>query len=263
MRQYLALKAQVPRRAPVLPHGRLLRAVPRGRGARRAAPRHRAHHARQGQARRRADVRRAGPRGRRLRPKRSPSSATASRSASRSRMRARRAAAARAPRRGRGDDAGPGRRSRGPRRARASSSLVALALDGADEVGLAALDASTGSFRATRVSRVGRRALPRALLDELERIAPRELLLAGGRRRGRCASAAPRAAPGARDRCAAAPRASSPRPRAARPDGFDRVRERSAELRAAAAVLALPRAATSRPRSARRRACAATSSPKR
>ena len=54
--------------------------------------------------------------------------------------------------------------------------LVALALREGD-VGLAALDASTGSFRATKVARPGV-GLPRALLDELERIAPRELLLA-------------------------------------------------------------------------------------
>lgn len=51
---------------------------------------------------------------------------------------------------------------------------VALA---SDEAGLAALDASTGNFRATSKTReVG--LIPAALLDELERIAPRELLLA-------------------------------------------------------------------------------------
>ena len=57
--------------------------------------------------------------------------------------------------------------------------VVALALS-AREVGLAAFDASTGSFRATRAEPEGAAALPSALLDELERIAPRELLLARG-----------------------------------------------------------------------------------
>ncbi len=47
-----------------------------------------------------------------------------------------------------------------------------------DDAGLAVLDASTGDFRATRVSRSGvLHALPAALLDELQRIAPREILL--------------------------------------------------------------------------------------
>jgi DNA mismatch repair protein MutS len=57
--------------------------------------------------------------------------------------------------------------------------VLALAL-GEGEAGLAALDASTGSFRATRdaVTEAGEAALSRRLLDELERIAPREILLA-------------------------------------------------------------------------------------
>ena len=43
--------------------------------------------------------------------------------------------------------------------------------------GVAALDASTGSFRATEVSCDGAEELPAALLEELERIAPREVLV--------------------------------------------------------------------------------------
>jgi DNA mismatch repair protein MutS len=54
--------------------------------------------------------------------------------------------------------------------------LAALAVaDG--EAGLAALDASTGHFRATRAPLAGG-ALPKPLLDELERIAPRECVVA-------------------------------------------------------------------------------------
>jgi DNA mismatch repair protein MutS len=48
-----------------------------------------------------------------------------------------------------------------------------------EEAGLAALDASTGHFRATR-ARLAGGALPQALLDELERIAPRECVLPAG-----------------------------------------------------------------------------------
>src|SRR5262245_45995505 len=60
--------------------------------------------------------------------------------------------------------------------------VLALAL-AAGEAGLAALDASTGSFRATRAplaegAASGAGPLPLALLDELERIAPCEVLLA-------------------------------------------------------------------------------------
>jgi len=46
------------------------------------------------------------------------------------------------------------------------------------EAGLAALEASTGSFRATEVGGAGGEALPAALLEELERIGPREVLVA-------------------------------------------------------------------------------------
>ncbi len=111
--------------------------------------------------------------------------------------------------------------------------VLALAL-GEGEAGLAALDASTGSFRATQ-DRLAEGTLSRALLDELERIAPAEVLLAedapawlveavGARLPGvalarvPAASFAPEAAP-------------------ARPDGF-RPAAASADQRAAAAVLA-------------------------
>ncbi len=47
----------------------------------------------------------------------------------------------------------------------------------AGDAGLAALDASTGHFRATRAP-LEHGALPKALLDELERIAPRECVIA-------------------------------------------------------------------------------------
>ena len=49
-----------------------------------------------------------------------------------------------------------------------------------DEVGLAALDASTGNFRATSAKRGGDGGTPAAIWDELERIAPRELLVPVG-----------------------------------------------------------------------------------
>lgn len=53
--------------------------------------------------------------------------------------------------------------------------VLALALQ-PDEVGIASLDASTGNFRSTREAREGQ-ALPPAILDELERIGPREILV--------------------------------------------------------------------------------------
>ena len=57
-------------------------------------------------------------------------------------------------------------------------SLVAVAFSPeAGSGALAALDASTGDFRATAVSGVGSEALPHAVLEELQRIAPREILL--------------------------------------------------------------------------------------
>lgn len=58
--------------------------------------------------------------------------------------------------------------------AAAEVALAAVWLD-QGEAGLAAVDASTGNFRATRTACKG--GWPPALLDELERIAPRELLV--------------------------------------------------------------------------------------
>ena len=64
----------------------------------------------------------------------------------------------------------------------ATAELALAAIDpGADAVGLSILDASTGDFRATEALRVdpskgGNVALPRLLADELQRVAPREIL---------------------------------------------------------------------------------------
>jgi DNA mismatch repair protein MutS len=56
--------------------------------------------------------------------------------------------------------------------------VVALVPAGDEgEAGLAALDVSTGDFRAARVPGGAEGGLPAALLEELERVAPRELLL--------------------------------------------------------------------------------------
>ncbi len=74
---------------PVLPHGRFLRAVLRGRRDRLARARHRAHQARQASGRGHPDVRRAGACRRRLSPAPDRREATGSRSASRSRTRPR------------------------------------------------------------------------------------------------------------------------------------------------------------------------------
>jgi len=56
--------------------------------------------------------------------------------------------------------------------------VAAIATGASDrEAGLAALDASTGSFRATDMSCGGGEEIPAALLEELERIGPREVLV--------------------------------------------------------------------------------------
>jgi len=56
--------------------------------------------------------------------------------------------------------------------------IAAIATGGPKgEAGLAALEASTGSFRATEVRCAGEEAVPAALLEELERIGPREVLV--------------------------------------------------------------------------------------
>jgi DNA mismatch repair protein MutS len=111
--------------------------------------------------------------------------------------------------------------------------LLALAL-APGEVGLAVLDASTGSFRATRVARAGA-ALPPALLDELERIAPRELLLAEDEHDEALSAVSARLPALSLVRVPA--ESFEPARAAARPDGFD-PGATSAEVRAAAAVLA-------------------------
>jgi DNA mismatch repair protein MutS len=115
----------------------------------------------------------------------------------------------------------------------AEVALVALALS-ADEVGLAALDASTGSFRATRLARAGT-TLPRALLDELERIAPRELLLSEAAEEA--AQDAVRARLPALSIVHVPAESFEPERAPARPDGFEPA-AKGAEQRAAAAVLA-------------------------
>jgi DNA mismatch repair protein MutS len=115
----------------------------------------------------------------------------------------------------------------------AEVALVALAL-AADEAGLAALDASTGSFRATRVARADP-ALPRALLDELERIAPRELLLA--EEAEDAVLAAVRARLPALSIVRTPAESFEPGRAPARPDGFE-PGAAGADQRAAAAVLA-------------------------
>ena len=68
MRQYLAAKAAHPDALALLPHGRLLRALLRGRGRRGARARPHADGAQQGLGRRDPDGRRAAPRGELVRP---------------------------------------------------------------------------------------------------------------------------------------------------------------------------------------------------
>jgi DNA mismatch repair protein MutS len=55
--------------------------------------------------------------------------------------------------------------------------LAAVALTASGDAGIAALDASTGHFRATHAP-LAHGALPKSLLDELERIVPRECVIA-------------------------------------------------------------------------------------
>jgi DNA mismatch repair protein MutS len=76
--------------------------------------------------------------------------------------------------------------------------VAAIATGGSrPEAGLAALEASTGSFRATEVSCADGEAVPVALLEELERIGPREVLVpaaAVGQLQSRIAERLPEAA---------------------------------------------------------------------
>jgi DNA mismatch repair protein MutS len=102
--------------------------------------------------------------------------------------------------------------------------------------GLAALDASTGDFRATEaMPDTAADLLPLELAHELQRIAPREVLLPADAAEGlreRLARLLPEAAQTALARDAFAPREAP-----AAPDGFDRGAD-DAATRAAAAVLA-------------------------
>jgi DNA mismatch repair protein MutS len=59
----------------------------------------------------------------------------------------------------------------------AAAELAIAAIWPGPAIGLAVLDASTGDLRATAVERAAHGGLPPALLEELRRIAPRELLL--------------------------------------------------------------------------------------
>jgi DNA mismatch repair protein MutS len=64
-----------------------------------------------------------------------------------------------------------------PHAIEAAAELAIAALWPGPAIGLAALDASTGDLRATELPRPAGGALPPALLDELRRVAPRELLI--------------------------------------------------------------------------------------
>ncbi len=55
--------------------------------------------------------------------------------------------------------------------------LCLVALDPGPTVGLAVLDASTGDFRSTQVDSGGSTELPSAILEELQRVDPREILI--------------------------------------------------------------------------------------
>ena len=114
----------------------------------------------------------------------------------------------------------------------ASEVALAALVPGPGEAGLAILEASTGEFRATRLPAEG--ALPRALADELERVAPRELLLERGQaeRLGeRLRALLPGVAQTALDA-----RDFEPAGAPGRPEGFDAA-ARDPATRAAAALL--------------------------
>ncbi len=110
--------------------------------------------------------------------------------------------------------------------------VLAVAL-GEGEAGIAALDASTGSFRATRDASTDGE-LSRRLLDELERVAPREVLLARDAPEAlvRAVSARLPGVPIAR----VAPESYATESAPAAPHGFEAGSSR-ADQRAAAAVL--------------------------
>jgi DNA mismatch repair protein MutS len=108
----------------------------------------------------------------------------------------------------------------------------AAGADASGEAGLAVFEAATGSFRATRLR--GEGPLPAALLDELERVAPREVLWlrnAAPELAERLRARLPGVALTGRDAASFDP-AGAP----AQPDGFDAA-ARDGATRAAAAVL--------------------------
>ncbi|MEB2346399.1 MAG: DNA mismatch repair protein MutS [Deltaproteobacteria bacterium] len=114
--------------------------------------------------------------------------------------------------------------------------LAALALGApGEEAGLAALEASTGEFRATATAADTTGLAPGPLVEELRRIAPRELLLAAPIEATLAASLGA-ALPGV-VLTPVDPASFAPREAPAHPDGFD-PQAADAATRAAAAVLA-------------------------
>ncbi len=113
---------------------------------------------------------------------------------------------------------------------------VAALVAGATGAGLAVLEASTGSFRATQVDEApAASGLPATLLEELERVGPRELLLAEDGAAELAAALEARLPGTAFTRVA--PESFEPGRVEARPDGFD-PDDAGAASRAAAAILA-------------------------
>jgi len=117
-----------------------------------------------------------------------------------------------------------------------SREVIIAALEAGPEVGLAALEASTGEFRATAIPAEAEAPLPAALLEELGRIAPREILVPAAQLealRPPLARALPDASVTAVDSGSFDPTgAPGRRPAGFEPGGAD------AAMRAAAAVLA-------------------------
>ena len=112
----------------------------------------------------------------------------------------------------------------------ASSELCLAALDIGPTVGLAILDASTGELRATQLEADGA-ALPPAIAEELQRVDPREVLIASTEFEARVESLLPRAA-----RTVVAPESYAPSASEQRPEGFDAA-STAPSMRAASALL--------------------------
>ncbi len=113
--------------------------------------------------------------------------------------------------------------------------LTLVAVYPGESTGLAVLDASTGDLRATRVDTLGQGRLAPALLEELQRVEPRELLLseaADGPLAARLQALLPRVAI-----TRVAPASFEPSRAPAEPDGFDANASDAAQC-AAAALLA-------------------------